>query len=412
MRRGLAFSAAERSRIINVDANKGMAQPCSQFAIHDELKLLKDLYEEGKLLFFANTGLINTAEMDKFNYKDVTRSPLFAHNVMQEEVKSVDPYKEIPGTGVLGRLAEKLTERGFKTNSIAIDNPSVAITPPRDGDSPASFVVSRLGASEFYERYEDPNRVAEIHDYVYKLNNQTDIYSNFFGEAWSEQLMAGIPSAVEIKVALDQTTLGGQWPEDGSDPDQKLAMIARLMQTKDIRGVDRDFFYTHFGGFDHHDDLKKSLRPKFRELNGALTRFRDELVAQGLWNDVAIVVTSDFARTLTPNGNQGSDHAWGGNYFMMGGKVDGGKILGRYPSDLSESGDLNIGRGRFLPTTSWDCIWNGVCEWMGATSTAELDYCLPNRHNVVGGTNNMFTDMFHETDLFQQSARRLRGGSS
>ena len=106
LRGELAFTTAERSRIINVDPTKGTAQPCSKFALHDELKLLKDLYEEGKLLFFANTGVINTAEMDKFNYNDVTRSQLFAHNTMQHEIKRVDPYNDIPGTGVLGRLAD------------------------------------------------------------------------------------------------------------------------------------------------------------------------------------------------------------------------------------------------------------------------------------------------------------------
>jgi uncharacterized protein (DUF1501 family) len=37
-----------------------------------------------------------------------------------------------------------------------------------------------------------------------------------------------------------------------------------------------------------------------------------------VWNNVTLIQTSDFARTLNPNGGDGTDHAWGGNYMMMG----------------------------------------------------------------------------------------------
>ncbi len=40
--------------------------------------------------------------------------------------------------------------------------------------------------------------------------------------------------------------------------------------------------------------------------------------AVGLWKNVTLIQTSDFARTLTPNSGIGTDHAWGGNYMMMG----------------------------------------------------------------------------------------------
>ena len=32
-----------------------------------------------------------------------------------------------------------------------------------------------------------------------------------------------------------------------------------------------------------------------------------------------------------------SNHAWGGNYIVSGGNVDGGRILGEFPEDLSEN---------------------------------------------------------------------------
>ena len=39
---------------------------------------------------------------------------------------------------------------------------------------------------------------------------------------------------------------------------------------------------------------------------------------------------------------------WAGNYFMAGGQVKGGQVLGRYPQPMSEANDHWIGRGRFI----------------------------------------------------------------
>lgn len=40
-------------------------------------------------------------------------------------------------------------------------------------------------------------------------------------------------------------------------------------------------------------------------------------------------------KTMSGNSGDGTDHAWGGNYFMMGGGLDGGRILGEYPKGFS-----------------------------------------------------------------------------
>ena len=56
-------------------------------------------------------------------------------------------------------------------------------------------------------------------------------------------------------------------------------------------------------------------------------------------------------RTLSGNG-YGTDHAWGGNYWVVGGGVKGAQMLGRFPVRLAEfESDVNLGRGK-LPTRS------------------------------------------------------------
>lgn len=62
---------------------------------------------------------------------------------------------------------------------------------------------------------------------------------------------------------------------------------------------------------------------------------------------------------------------------MTGGDVKGKRIVGKYPDSLY--GDLNIGRGRLIPTTPWESPFNAIAEWMGVTDPNQLDYVLPNR---------------------------------
>jgi uncharacterized protein (DUF1501 family) len=52
----------------------------------------------------------------------------------------------------------------------------------------------------------------------------------------------------------------------------------------------------------------------------------------------------------TANSGTGSDHAWGGNLFALGGSIRGKQILGEYPADINSPSTLNVDRGRLIPT--------------------------------------------------------------
>jgi uncharacterized protein (DUF1501 family) len=67
-----------------------------------------------------------------------------------------------------------------------------------------------------------------------------------------------------------------------------------------------------------------------------------------------------------------------GNHFILGGSVKGGKVHGKYPDDLTDDGKLNIGRGRLIPTTPWEGVWNGLAEWFGVNA-ANRNSILPNK---------------------------------
>ena len=77
-------------------------------------------------------------------------------------------------------------------------------------------------------------------------------------------------------------------------------------------------FCFYIEGFDTHADVEEALNILFSEVNDAFDAFSQEMKAMDVWNNVTLIQTSDFARTLNPNGGDGTDHAWGGNYMMMG----------------------------------------------------------------------------------------------
>ena len=100
------------------------------------------------------------------------------------------------------------------------------------------------------------------------------------------------------------------------------------------------------------------------------------LEEMGMEDQVTLFSASDFGRTLSSNGD-GTDHAWGGNHFALGGGVQGGRLYGEYPEDLSLGNALDTGRGRLVPTTSVDEYFAELALWLGV-QPSDLGAMLPN----------------------------------
>mmetsp|Transcript_3881 Transcript_3881/g.6489 ORF Transcript_3881/g.6489 Transcript_3881/m.6489 type:complete len:2423 (+) Transcript_3881:72-7340(+) len=365
----LAFTDRERTRIIEA-AN----QPCQQFAVHPDLPIVEQMYKEGDVNFFSNVGVLN-APVTKSNYKAATRTTLFGHNTMQEEVRKNDPFDGQQGTGVLGRACDQLNNKGFSAMSITLDSTIASVGKPGVAVDP--LIMSYRGMTPFntnpwWKEKFDPRPIID------DLNDETELHSSLFGETWSSRLNKAVSDNAQMGAMLDNVTLTQSWWQT-DESTRKFKATSDIILTHKERGSDRDVIYFELPGWDMHSDMKARLKTNFIQLNTALTTFKKEMEAQGLWDSVAVVITSDFGRSLTANSGLGSDHAWGGNYFVAGGSVNGGQVLGKFPKDLTEAGDLNIGRGRLLPTSGWESIWNSVVGWMGVETDEELDYCLPNR---------------------------------
>jgi uncharacterized protein (DUF1501 family) len=100
--------------------------------------------------------------------------------------------------------------------------------------------------------------------------------------------------------------------------------IARLMKEQFNIG------FVDVGGWDTHVNQGGSagyLPGRLGELGRGLAGYADE-IGPDAWNDTVVVVISEFGRTFHENGDRGTDHGHGSVYWVMGGKVNGGRILG------------------------------------------------------------------------------------
>jgi hypothetical protein len=206
-------------------------------------------------------------------------------------------------------------------------------------------------------------------------------------ETWSSSFTDSLDQNLGLYDALSTATTSNEFPS--SSIGKQLATVTKLMNLPN-RDTDRDVFYVQYGSFDHHGSMPSNLDTKFSDFDAALIPFVDELKAMGLWESTVVVETSDFARTLNPNSGDGTDHAWGGNTFMLGGNVKGGVVKGDYPRDLSDDGHNVLSRGRVIPSVPYDALWFSVAEWAGVTTASEMEEILPNVGNFDVDDGTLF----------------------
>ena len=362
--------ALPRESLLPISADN---QVCETFGVHPRLPIVRDLYVDGDLLFIANAGVM-TQPVTKENYYTNTRTQLFAHNHMQRETQAVDPYEEIFGTGVGGRMAGVLSSDDVSMGVFGIDQ-SAATLVGIPGESPDPFILSQSGIKEF----NPASSAADMMARITALNEATNADSGFFAETWSDGLLKSIANNELLYTTLEGATTTNTFPD--TDFGRKLRMVAQMIGTRDTRGVDTDIFYVEMGGYDTHQSVETNLNNLFDMVQGGMTAFTQELKDMGVWQQVTGFQVSEFARTLAPNSGDGTDHAWGGNYMLFGGDVAGGKVVGTFPDDLTDDGPLGLGRGRLIPTTPWEGPLEKIAEWAGVTSASGLDTVCPNRHS-------------------------------
>ncbi len=354
------------------------------YGVHQGMSEVRDLYNNGNLAFLSNIGTLVepiTDVDDLYGTGKQVPLGLYSHadQIMQWQT-SVPQNRSAVGVG--GRMADMLKDMcGIDAVSMNISldgkNRFQAGNSVIEFSIPNSATPDNLGFEAPPSWWPSQGYLSQVRDQA--VNSLVeDVYSNVFQSTYGSLTRQTVESIDLFKSALARKP---DIPVTFSDNrlSQDLKMIADVISVNQHLGNKRQIFFTTFGGWDHHDEVLGNQNRMLPILSNAMNEFNAAMTNLGLQDEVVTFTISDFARTLTSNGN-GSDHAWGGNSMIMGGAIDGGKIYGNYPI-LNLNDSLNIDeRGRFIPTTSVDEFYAELALWFGA-SPNDLSYILPNIGN-------------------------------
>jgi uncharacterized protein (DUF1501 family) len=131
-------------------------------------------------------------------------------------------------------------------------------------------------------------------------------------------------------------------------------------------------------GWDTHTAQKPRLAESLGRLDEGIAVLRAGLAE--VWAKTAILVVTEFGRTVRVNGTSGTDHGTGTVAFLMGGGVAGGRVLADWPGlargQLFEDRDLQ-------PTLDIRAVTKGLLGPHFGLSAADLATVFPDSEHVA-----------------------------
>jgi len=349
------------------------------FGIHPSMPGIRDLYNSGDLAFVANTGtLITPTTLQMVN--DQTNLPLglYSHkDQIQHWQTALPQYRSGKGWG--GRTADLLHTLN-DSQQVSMNVSLSGSNFYQSGNTIVPYAITSNGSVQL-DGYggTSPQDIAR----TAAIDSMVDLeYANLFEKTYINKTKAAKDSAEFFQSSTDAISLSTIFPETSLGDD--LKMVAKTIAAHSALGARRQTFFVQVGGWDHHADLMTKQPAMLAMVSEAVKAFRDALVEISMLQRVTLFQASDFGRTLTSN-TKGTDHAWGGNYFVMGGDVQGGEVYGTYPN-LADLSTIDTGRGRLIPATSVDEYSAEMARWFGVTGS-DIDTVFPNIGNFPNGTN-------------------------
>lgn len=345
-----------------------------QYGFHPQLTRIQALYNQGKATGVFNVGpLIRPLTKAQYRQNQSVPANLYSHSDQQQAWQQASTSGIRSGWG--GRTADAM--QPSNTGSLLPMSVSTAggalftvgqVTGPAIVNGGLGLGLSGSDGS--------PTAMARDNAFQQVINFQS-------GLTLVQAANKTINNGIQVGKVLNSVLTGASgittvFPNNGLG--NQLSQVARIIKARQTLGVSRQIFFVSTGGFDNHDGLLAAQQGLFTGLNSALSAFYDSTIELGMENAVTTFTESDFNRTFGPNGNNGTDHAWGGHHLVMGGAVSGGRMYGTFPNLAIEGPDDVGNRGLWLPTTSVEQYGATMASWFGVNS-AQLDQVFPNLVN-------------------------------
>lgn len=382
-------STRDRDRLLPLNLANASDFGGRQFALPPEMQPLHDLMGQGDCSIVANVGpLVTPVNRTQYRNRSAPLPPrLFSHNDQQSVWMASQPEGARFGWG--GRLADIMLA--------ANANPDATFTVVSTSGNQV-FLSGQL-ASQFEVGTNGPQDIRGINDQRYlgsdalpslyesHLRAENENLVNLLQRDYVNAVNRSIDANRTLSESFDQPA-----PFSTVFPDNRLGrqlqVVARMIALRDVLGVNRQVFFVSTGGFDTHSNQANSIPNRHTEIASSMRALYDATVDMGVSNEVTSFTSSDFGRTLTVN-RDGTDHGWGGHHFVVGGAVNGNRILGDMPEPVLEH-EYDTNNGRLIPTTSVDQFAATLGGWFGLNNS-ELNDVLPGLRNFSNTNIGLFS---------------------
>lgn len=369
------------------------------FGLHPALSPLMPIWGAGRLAIVANVGtLIGPLTKTQFQNKTAAiPSNLFSHNDQQSTWQAGTIEGANIGWG--GQLADLFYSAnganaiftGISTdgNAVFLSGRQILQYQVTNNASP-SLALNGVTGNYLFGSSAAPAILKTIITDNSSVSDFQSDYANVVQRSLNAQgalaNAMSLPAVTAIPALPTYTN-----PTTGKVIANPLAVqintIARIMAAAPSLGVKRQVFFMGVSGHDNHDGQNDAQPNNLSMLANAMA-YLDGLLSNLGGYDMRSAVTtftaSDFNRTFASNGD-GTDHAWGGHHFVMGGAVRGGDMYGQFPTwgidDKTKGFNNPDAYGSVLiPTTSVDQYAATLGKWFGA-SDSDLAAIFPNLKN-------------------------------
>lgn len=304
-------SGSVTTRAIDLDGYFGFPQA---------LAPLLDAYQEGHLLVIHATG---------------STDPSRSHFDAQRFMEVGKPGDLSIGTGWLGRhlasIAPMREDALLRAVGLSVGLPMTLAGAPQALPIPNP---NRFGYSG--HRSTQAERAASL----------SHLYSYM-----SDPLKAAAKTTQETITLLERIDFANYQPDGGAVyPDSAFGNALKSSAALIKADVGVEAIHVDKGGWDTHDvqnPIDGQMYHLMDDLARALAAFHTDLFS-GATPNVTVVLLSEFGRNLVENGSQGTDHGHGNVMFLLGPKIDGGRVLTHNWPGLEKE---RLDRGRDLQVT-------------------------------------------------------------
>lgn len=322
-------------------AEQGVRDLDGRFGLHPALSSLMPLWQKKQLAFVHACGS-----------PDPTRS----HFDAQDYLESGAPGNKSVTDGWMNRLMARLPEPDNPIKAV-----NVGVTLPRilQGARPVATVGLTPASAK-------PTTI--------DLPGVLETFAGLYAEdaALKKAYDEGVSSHRRIKADLDQEMLAAD--KDAVAPAGFAGQAHELGRLIDTDSQIRLAFLS-VGGWDTHVGQGAGtgqLANKLTALGNGLVQLTEGLKASHA--HTVILLLSEFGRTARENGNGGTDHGHGNVAWLLGGPVNGGRVLGQWPG--LAPGQLHEGRDLAV-TTDFRTVVSAVLQQHLGLAPAALKPIFP-----------------------------------